>query len=808
MPANPFSRANRRAARPPRPKSQCGLSLPRVLAWIVGIPAFFAVAGCLGAIVVLLMINDRLPPIDSMVDYRPRLPLKIYTVDNELIGQFGEERRQFVSFDQAPQTIKYAILAAEDARFFEHGGVDFIGVARAALANFTAGRTAQGGSTITMQLAKEFYLSSERTYSRKLTEVLLALRIENTLSKEEIFELYLNQIFLGKRSYGFQAAASTYFDKTLSELSIAEAAMLAGLPKAPSRYNPLVNPERAKARQLYILRRMLENGFIDQATHDAAVEEEMVYARPHSATTANAPYVSELARRLVYKMYGDDAYSAGLSVHTTIHSRDQAAARTAVRNGVLDYDTRSGYAGPEARIDLADDPATAREQILQAIKTAGPRASLLPAVVTDVQFIKAAPAKGKRKATKASIVVTVDTGTESIELTGAGLRLADRVFQRKADADKRPSRGAVVRIVERDGRWNLTQIPEVQAAFVAVNTHDGSIRALVGGFDFEHNKFNRVTQAWRQPGSSFKPFIFSAALTKGITTSTVINDAPISLIDEDPNDGPQLWEPKNYDGRFDGPMTLRTALALSKNLVSVRVMQKIGTKYARDYVSRFGFDPAQQPPVLTLGLGAGLVTPLQLVSGISVFANGGYQVEPYLVSHITDAKGNIVAQARPHTSGDEANRVIDARNAYIIDSMMREVVRSGTGRRAQALKRPDIAGKTGTTNDSYDAWFVGYQPTIAATAWVGFDLPRKLGNRETGGGLALPIWLEYMQTALKDVPVAQLQPPPGLVQVKGDLYLSETTPDVGIRSLGMTEGGIATGVQGQGDGEKLRNQIF
>ncbi len=775
---------------------QQGFSIARLTGWIIGIPVFLAVSSVIGAIVVLLMINDRLPPIDSMVDYRPKLPLKVFTVDNQLIGEFGQERRQFVQFDQAPQSIKQAILAAEDARFFEHSGVDFIGVARAALANFTAGRTAQGGSTITMQLAREFFLSNERTYTRKLTEVLLALKIESTLSKEEIFELYLNQIFLGKRSYGFQAAASTYFDKELNDLSIAEAAMLAGLPKAPSRYNPIVNPTRAKSRQLYILRRMLENGFIDQSTHDAATEEEMVYSRPTSNFTATAPYVSELARRLVYKLYGDDAYSAGLRIHTTIHSRDQQAARMALRNGVLAYDTRSGYNGPEAQIELAGTSEEVNEQIKQAIKQAGERDTLLAAVVTQIRM------KGKKKS------ITVSQGGEPIKITGDGLTLVTKAYDRKADPKLRPRLGSVVRIVKQNKRWAITQIPSVQAAFVSVNTHDGSIRSLVGGFDFEHNKFNRVTQAWRQPGSSFKPFIFSAALGKGLMTSTVVNDAPISLIDEDPEEGPQLWEPKNFDGRFDGPMTLRTALARSKNMVSVRVMQQIGAKYARGYVERFGFDPAQQPPVLTLGLGAGLVTPLQMVSGISVFANGGYRVDPYLISHITDARGNVVARANPRTSGNEANRAIDPRNAYIIDSMLRDVVRRGTASRAKALKRPDLAGKTGTTNDSYDAWFVGYQPTIAATAWVGFDQPRKLGERETGGGLALPIWVEYMETALKDVPVAQMQPPPGVVQVNGDLYLTETTPDVGIRSLGMTEGGITTGTKGRRSAEKLRNQVF
>ncbi len=764
----------------------------RLLGWLVGLPLFLLVSTALAGLIAVSLVNDRLPPIDSMLDYHPRMPLRIYSVDHELIGEFGEERRQFVRFDQAPDTIKQAILAAEDARFFEHRGVDLIGVARAAVANLRSGGIAQGSSTITMQLAREFFLTNERTYSRKLTEVLLALRIESAMSKEQIFELYLNQIFLGKRAYGFEAAAQTYFNKTLDESSIAEAAMLAGLPKAPSSFNPLVNPIRAKERQRYILRRMLENGFINQATHDESAEQALVYARSTNNLTENAPYVSELARRLVYDLYGDNAYSAGLQVYTTMRTKDQAAAQRAIRNGVIEYDERTGFRGPEQRIELDTDRVAANDQIAEAVAQAGDRDGLIAAVVVAVD--------------KNS--VSVSRGGEPERIAGEGLKLVAESMGAKAPAALRITPGALIRIIERPNGWAITQLPDVQAAFVALNTVDGSIRALVGGFDFERNKFNRVTQAWRQPGSSFKPFVYSAALDRGFMTSTVINDAPISIIDEDTVTGPQLWEPKNFDGRFDGPMTMRTGMARSKNLVSIRIMQKIGARFARDYVSRFGFDPAQQPPVLTLGLGAGVVTPLQMVSGISTFANGGFRVDPYLISHITDANGNVVAKARPRMSGDEANRSIDPRNAYIMDSMLRDVVRRGTATRAKALNRPDIAGKTGTTNDSFDAWFVGYQPSIAAAAWVGFDQPRKLGDRETGGGLALPIWLEYMQTALAEVPIMQMQPPSGVVQVADDIYLSETTPDVGIRSVGMTEGGIATGTQGRRSAERLRNQVF
>lgn len=760
---------------------------------MLGVPLALAAAGMLTVAVVLVMANDRLPPLDPILDYRPRMPLQIFTVDGQLIGEFGQERRSFVPYGQTPAIVRDAILAAEDARFFEHSGVDFVGAMRAALANFRAGGTAQGASTITMQLAREFFLSNERTYPRKIAEILLSMRIEEALSKEEIFELYLNQIFLGKHAYGFESAAQTYFGKSLAQVNVAEAAMLAGLPKAPSRFNPLVNEQRARQRQHYVLRRMLENEFIDRPTYEAALATRLTYAQPKPSYSELAPYVAELARQMVFDLYGENSYTAGLRVYTTVHSHDQHAANIALRDGVLAYEKRSPYRGPEGRIELSTDAQVIGEQIASAVAQAGDVEGMLAAVV-----VEAGPKR-----------VRVWRGHgDLITIQGKGLEMVVEALAKEAPPEIRLAAGAVVRIIERDGAYHLTQKPEAQAAFVALNTHDGSIRALVGGFDFERNKFNRVTQALRQPGSSFKPFIFSAALQRGFMTSTVVNDAPISLMDEIPDEGPRLWEPKNFDGRFDGPMTLRTAISRSKNLVSVRVMQNIGGQYARDYVTRFGFDRDRQPPVLTLGLGAGLVSPLQMVAGISVFANGGYRVEPFLISHITDARGNLLAAARPRVSGDEANRVIDAENAYIMDSMLREVVRSGTARRARELGRPDIAGKTGTTNDSFDAWFVGYQPTIAATAWVGFDQPRELGVRETGGGLALPIWIDYMKAVLPSVPQARLRPPPGVVRIGDDLYLSAVTPEIGIRSVGMDEGGLSTGIERRDEAEKLRNEVF
>ncbi|MEZ5653420.1 MAG: PBP1A family penicillin-binding protein [Burkholderiaceae bacterium] len=772
---------------------QHGGVLFRVLGWLIGLPLAMAVGGALIAGIVVILANDRLPSLEPVLDYTPRMPLRIYTVDGVQIGEFGEERRSFVPYTRIPARVRNAILAAEDARFFEHGGVDFLGALRAALANFRAGGTAQGASTITMQLAREFFLSQERTYPRKVAEILLSMRIEQALSKEEIFERYVNQIFLGKHAYGFEAAALTYFGKSLADVSVGEAAMLAGLPKAPSRFNPLVNETRALQRQHYVLRRMLENQFIDEQTYEQALHEKLVYAEPKPSYSRLAPYVAELARQMAVEMFGSAAYSAGLNVYTTVHSHDQAVANAALRDGILAYERRNAYRGPEDRLTLSTDPATVAQQIRDAVDKAGDIEGLEAAVVIEVGSKQVKLWKGT-----GDVIVVRDKGLDMVQ----------DAIGKKANPDVRLLPGALVRVIARDDGYHLTQVPEVQAGFVALNTHDGSIRAMVGGFDFEKNKFNRVTQALRQPGSSFKPFVFSAALQRGFMTSTVVNDAPISLIDEDPVAGPQLWEPKNFDGRFEGPMTLRTAIARSKNLVSVRVMQRIGGQYARDYVTRFGFDRDRQPPVLTLGLGAGLVSPLQMASGISVFANGGFRIDPFLVSHITDAHGTLLAAAQPRLSGDEGNRIVDAENAYIMDSMLRDVVRRGTGSHARALGRPDIAGKTGTTNDSFDAWFVGYQPTIAATAWVGFDQPRQLGVRETGGGLALPIWLDYMKGVLPNVPVARLRPPPGVVRIDGELYLSAVTPEVGIRSVGMDEGGLSTGVERRRDVDKVRNELF
>jgi penicillin-binding protein 1A len=777
---------SRKPAKPARKPSR---NWTAIVLTLLAIPVTAFLSLLLVTALALLLANDRLPPLDALIDYRPRIPLRIYTADGVLIGEFGEERRTFVRFDDVPQVMRDAVLAAEDSRFFEHSGVDLVGVARAAVVNLIAGGTEQGASTLTMQLAREFFLSSERTYTRKIIEILLALRIEESLTKEQILELYLNQIFLGKRAYGFAAAAQTYFGKPLASITAAEAAMLAGLPKAPSRFNPLVNPQRAAERQRYILRRMTEAGFLSQAEYTAALGEKLRFASPDVSYALEAPYVAELARRLVWDLYREESYVSGLVVHTTVLAEDQKVANAALRNGIFGYDRRHGYRGPERFIELGDDPALTDALIDAAVAEAIDVDHLLPAVVLE--------------ASPKSVVVSRGRGAEPIKITPPNLRLVARALEARAPAALKLRRGAVVRIAETaKGDWEITQVPEVQAAFVSASTQDGAVRALVGGFDFSRNKFNRVTQAWRQPGSSFKPFIYSAALEKGLMTSTIINDAPVTI---DPaRTGGQLWDPKNYDGKYDGPITLREALARSKNMVSIRVLDEIGPQYAQDYITRFGFDAQRHPAYLTMALGAGSVTPWQLLGGISVFANGGYRIEPYLIQRITDDAGRVIAQAQPPQAGDESRRAIDARNAFLMDNMLRGVVQTGTATRAKVLKRIDLAGKTGTTNDSHDAWFAGYQPGLAAVAWVGFDQPRKLGDRETGGGLALPIWIDYMASALRGIPVQPGEPPRGIVQIDGEYYFTETRPGQGIAAIGVDEGGLASGE----NADEIRNQVF
>lgn len=713
----------------------------------------------------LTMAYPNLPELDSITSYKPKMPLRIFSADNVLIGEFGEERRNVVRFDQIPDIMKKAVLAIEDDRFYEHGGVDYLGITRAALHNLTGGAK-QGASTITQQVARNFFLSSEQTFKRKIYEILLAWKIEQNLSKDQILEIYMNQIYLGQRAYGFSSAAQIYFGKNLKNLTIAEAAMLAGLPKAPSAYNPVVNPKRATARQQYILQRMRQLGYITNDQYEQAKAEELVTKTDSSEFGVHAEYVAEMARQLVYEQFKEDTYTRGLNVYTTITKPDQDAAYLSLRRGVMEYEKRHGYRGPEAIISIPEGKEAAEDAIEKALAEHSNSDDLQVAMVLD--------------ATPKSVRAILASG-EEIRMDEAGISFAASGLSAKAPANKRIQRGAVIRVMQEGKNWVITQMPEVQSAFVAASTTDGAIKALVGGFDFDLNKFNHVTQAWRQPGSSFKPFIYSASLEKGLSPATIINDEPISF--DAGQTGGQAWEPKNYDGKYEGPMTMRKGLTKSKNMISIRILNRIGAKYGQEYTSRFGFLPEKNPPYLTLALGAGAVTPLQMAGAYAVFANGGYKINPYLISKITDSNGNVLVTAKPDKAGDESNRVIDERNAFLIDSMLKDVVRYGTAAKAMVLKRPDLAGKTGTTNDSFDAWFAGYQAKIVGIAWIGFDQPKNLGNRETGGGLALPIWIGFMQKALKDIPIEERPVPNGIISVNGDFYYAENPPGTGISDL-------------------------
>ena len=722
--------------------------------WLLYVGSVLLGLGLVGALLgafVLALLYPTLPSLETLTDYQPKIPLRILSAEGELLGEFGEERRAVVAIADVPDVMKKAILAAEDERFYQHGGVDYLSVLRAAASNLASG-TQQGAGTITMQVARNFFLTREKTVTRKLREVLLAWKIEANLGKDEILQLYVNQIFLGQRAYGFAAAAQIYFGKSLKDVSIPEAAMLAGLPKAPSAFNPVSNPKRAKTRQLYVLRRMHDLAFIDDAEFRDAQASPLAVRQglQREAVSLRAEYVAEMARQVIFDTYGEDAYTKGLTVYTTIRRADQEAAYAAVRKGVLDYDRRHGYRGPEAYVTLPVD-AGEQESVLERVFQETPEYdNLVAAVVVE--------------ATPAEVKAVMADGDPAL-VTGEGLKFAARSLGDKAAAGTRIRRGAVIRLAREDkGRWGIVAVPQVEAAFISMQPADGAILALVGGFDFERNKFNHVTQAQRQPGSSFKPFIYSAALEKGFTAATIVNDAPFSAPSGSP--GGEAWEPKNYDGKFDGPLRIRTALAKSKNLVTVRVMQAIGARYAQDYIARFGFDPKLHPPYLSTALGAGSVTPLQMVAAYSVFANGGYRIAPYLIAKVVDARGNVISEAQPVVAGENAERVIDPRNAWIMTSLLKDVVAYGTATRAKSLGRTDLAGKTGTTNDMVDAWFCGYNADLVGVGWIGFDQPRTLGNNETGSAAALPIWISYMARTLKGTPEAQLPMPSGIVAVK------------------------------------------
>ena len=781
---------------PPAMPPSAGPAHPRsVGAWLLRAVAILFGLGVAGVVSLLILIAitmalayPNLPDISDLEDYHPKLPLRVYSVEGDLIGEFGEEHRTLTPIAEIPDVMKNAILAIEDARFFQHGGIDYIGMVRAALANVGRSKS-QGASTITMQVARNVYLSSEKTFTRKIYEVLLTFKLEHNLSKDQILEIYMNQIYLGNRAYGFAAACETYFGKPLKDITVAEAAMLAGLPKAPSAFNPIKNPKRARIRQQYIIERMLDNGFITAAQADAAKTEVLHIKTAAMRTQVHAEYVAEMVRQAMFAQYGPETYTRGLDVRTTVVSAQQEAAYKALRRGIMDFERRQVYRGPEKFITLPKDPQEIEDAVDDVLDEHPDNGDVQSAVVIE------ADAKRLR---------AMRQGGEMLEITGDGLKPAQSGLSDKAAPNIRLRRGAVIRVAKTaKGSWEITQLPEVEGAFVALDPRDGAIKALVGGFDFNKNKFNHVTQAWRQPGSSFKPFIYSAALEKGFTPSTVVNDAPL-FFDAGVTGG-QPWEPKNYDGTFEGPMSLRKGLAKSKNMISIQILQSIGANYAQDWIGKFGFDADKHPPYLTMALGAGSVTPMQMAVGYSVFANGGIRINPWLVSKVSEQRGKVLVEtATPELSED--NRAIEPRNAFMMTSLLQEVTRSGTAARAQAtLKRPDVYGKTGTTNDSMDAWFAGYQPTLAAVTWIGYDTPRKLGDRETGGGLSLPVWISFMETALKNVPVMEPEPPEGIVRLNNEWYFEEFAKNGGVGAVGA---GSAHQAQPAADEKKSILDLF
>jgi len=744
----------------------------RVLAWLFGIAAAGVFAVVLVVAVALAVAYPNLPDISDLSDYRPKLPLRVYSSEGILLGEFGEERRSLTPIQEIPKVMKDAVLAIEDSRFYEHGGVDYKGVLRAAVANLSRAR-AQGASTITMQVARNVYLSSERTFTRKIYEMLLTFKLEHLLSKDQILEIYMNQIYLGNRAYGFASASDTYFGKPLKDITIAQAAMLAGLPKSPSGNNPFINPNRARSRQLYIIERMEDNGFITAAQATAAKKEDIRLRSSSDSTRIHAEYVAETVRQLVFAQYGDETYTRGLNVYTSLIAADQDAAYKSLRRGLMDFERRQIYRGPEKFVTLPTDPAELEDAIDDALVEHPDNGDVLSAMVLD--------ANPKQ-------ISAVRLNGDEVLITGEGLKPAQSGLADKAPPNIKIRRGAIIRVVRTPkNTWEITQLPEVEGAFVALDPRDGSVKALVGGFDFEKNKFNHVTQAWRQPGSSFKPFIYSAALEKGFTPATVVNDAPL-FFDAGVTGG-QPWEPKNYDGKFEGPMTLRTGLAKSKNMISIRVLQAVGAQNAQQWVTHFGFDADKHPAYLTMALGAGSVTPMQMAGAYSVFANGGYRINPWLIAKVTDQKGKTLVETKPPAL-DESMRGISARNSFMMTNLLGEVTLRGTAARAQAtLKRPDVYGKTGTTNDSIDAWFAGYHPTLVGVAWIGYDTPRNLGSRETGGGLSLPVWINFMETALKGVPIVTPVPPPGVVNSGGEWFYDEYVKAAGVTSLGLDDKG-------------------
>jgi penicillin-binding protein 1A len=759
-----------------KPSAKRPGTLRRIRGIVFLLLAAMILAATGAAIYVMTAILPNVPKIDAVLDYRPKIPLRVYTADQHLIGEFGVERRDFVPIEKIPARMKQALLAIEDAHFYEHHGIDWKGAARAVATNLREGFGAGGASTITMQVARNFFLTKEKVLSRKFTEIALAYRIEDALTKDQILELYMNQIFLGNRSYGFSSAARSYFGKSLDELSWAETAMLAGLPQNPSRHNPVANPKRAQQRQHAVLKRLYELGQISDADYQQALREPLRIKRGGQTFETRADYVAELARQAVYAQFGEEAYERGIVVTTTILKAEQDAAYESVRRNVMDYDQRHGYRGPEARIELPQDAVEREEAIVDALQKRPNSDGLIPAVVLS--------ASSQR--------VQVETlNGDTITIEGAGLKFAARALAANAKESIRIAPGAVVRISQRkDGKsdgWSLTQVPQVAAAFVALDAETGAYHALVGGFDYNLQKFNHVTQAWRQPGSAIKPFVYAAALDKGYSPGTRILDEPLDMPGE--NAG-ETWSPQNDDGVFDGPITMRYSLAHSKNVTTVRLIRALGVDYTHDYLGRFGYDSSRHPKNLTLALGTGAVTPLQMAGAYAVFANGGYRVKPYLIAQIRDGNGAILVETKPPAPRQDADRVLDPRTAWVADSMLRDVTRYGTGAASvKQLGRIDIAGKTGTTSDAIDGWFAGYGGKVVAVAWMGYDEPRSLGGREFGATLALPIWIDYMRVALAKVPVQETTiEPEGVVRENDDWVFEEYVERPDLRAIDIDPG--------------------
>ena len=787
-PGSPFTKPTLSAHLPRKP-------------WQLLLIALFGlfVTGVIFTALVALILTPTLPSLDTLSDSHLKVPMRVYTAEGTLIAEFGEEKRIPVTIDQVPEPLIHAILAAEDDSFYYHQGVDFQGILRAALANFRSGGRNEGASTITMQVARNYFLSPEKTYTRKLKEILLAFKIERELSKNEILELYLNKIFLGNRAYGFAAAAQVYYGKALPELTLPEMAMLAGLPKAPSRNNPLANPESAQDRRNYVLRRMLKLHYIDAASYTEAINTPLAASKHIVRFNVDAPFIAEMARQYMYQSYSENSYAEGYNIYTTIRAKDQQAADQALRQGLLAYDRRHGYRGPVGREKLADPPVPARlDELLKDYPTVGP---LLPGIVVGIEE-------------KAAQVYLQDGATVTVDWPGLSWAQAYISEDAQGGTPKAARdvlrRGDIIYLEQvKEGEWWLAQVPRIAGALVSLNPKDGAILALTSGFDFyQQSKFNRALQAERQPGSGFKPFVYSAALEKGFTPASLISGAPIVVEDVSLEDE---WRPEDYSKQFYGPTRLRKALTLSLNLVAVRLLRAIGPDYAVDYMTRFGFDATKLPRNLSLVLGTASVTPLQMASAFSIFANGGYRVEPYFISRIEDANHNILEMANPalacglpgstvksgcvdlsrvettptttptpspapttvSTPGKPdaakpaaphyAPRVITPQNAFLMTSILRDVVSAGTGTGAMVLGRHDLAGKTGTTNDHRDAWFNGFNAEVVTTAWIGFDQPTPLGRGEVGGRAALPIWVDYMRVVLDGVPEQPLLRPSGII---------------------------------------------